>query len=243
MDGLLTPLLLIVAGFIPSLVWLIYYLQKDYHPEPKVMIAKTMGLGIMVAPLAVMGQLLFIRIINHFVPHYQHSNSINFFIWAAFVEEYVKYLGVKFYALHNPEFDEPTDAMIYMISASLGFAAIENILVLFQTFPTGLQAAGQVWLLRFGGATLLHAVSSALLGYFLGLAWFYREHSKKLIGFGLAAATLSHFAFNFSLLSADSQPLGFLFSSLALLGLVILSSFLFHRIRQRMLVPSLNNWN
>lgn len=198
------------------------------------MIAKTMVIGILLAPLAVIAQLAFSRIGSYFIPGYNHSDSVIFFIWAAFVEEYIKYLAVKFYALHSSEFDEPTDAMIYMISASLGFAAIENILVLFQNIPNGVQTTFQIWLLRFGGATLLHAVSSALLGYFLALSWFYREHSKKIVFFGIFAATFSHFAFNFSLLVNGSQPLGFIFSSIALLILVALISILFHRIRRRM---------
>ena len=46
-------------------------------------------------------------------------------------EEVAKYLIIKIRILRDPEFDEPIDAMIYMIIAGLGFAALENILVLF----------------------------------------------------------------------------------------------------------------
>lgn len=198
------------------------------------MIARTLFLGILVAPLAVIAQWTFGRVISELVTSYQISASAIFFLWAAFVEEYVKYLAVKLAVLRNPNFDEPTDAMIYMISASLGFAAIENILVLFQAIPNGTGAALQIWLLRFAGATLLHAVSSAILGYFLGLSWFYSHHSQKLIAIGLGAATFAHFTFNISLLAANSQPLGFLYSTFAIFILVILISILFGKIRRRM---------
>lgn len=198
------------------------------------MIARVMFIGILVAPLAVAAQLIFARTASYFNHDFQSSTSLMFLLWAAFIEEYVKYLAVNMAVLRNPEFDEPTDAMIYMISASLGFAAVENILVLFQAIPDGVNAAVQIWLLRFAGATLLHAVSSALLGYFLGLAWFYWEHSRKLIIFGLGAATFAHYVFNVSLLTAGSRPLGFIYSSFALLILIFMISILFGRLRKRM---------
>jgi RsiW-degrading membrane proteinase PrsW (M82 family) len=42
--------------------------------------------------------------------------------------EIFKYLVVRFKVIKNPAFDEPTDIMLYMIIAALGFAAVENIL-------------------------------------------------------------------------------------------------------------------
>lgn len=190
-------------------------------------------MGILVAPSAIIAQLIFAKIFRYFNPGFQSSTSLTFLLWAAFVEEYIKYSAVKIAVLHNPEFDEPTDAMVYMISASLGFAAIENVLVLFQAIPNGVSAAIHIWILRFAGATLLHAVSSALLGYFLGMSWFYWQHNRKIITFGLIAATFSHFVFNISLLTADSQLLGFIYSSLALIILAFLISVLFNRLRRR----------
>ncbi|MEK7506761.1 MAG: PrsW family glutamic-type intramembrane protease, partial [Patescibacteria group bacterium] len=75
---------------------------------------------------------------------------------------------------------------------------------------------------------------SALLGYFLGLAWFYRQHRRKLIIIGLAAATFAHFVFNITLLTANNQSQGFLYSSQAVIILLILISVLFARLRRRM---------
>ncbi len=228
-------IILVLVGFIPSLIWLIYYLRKDCHPEPKSLIARTLFAGILVAPLAVIAQWIFGQVALLINPDFHTSASLTFFLWAALIEEWVKYLAVKYTVLQNPNFDEPTDAMIYMISASLGFAAIENILVLFQAIPNGASATVQIWLFRFVGATLLHAVSSALFGYFIGLSWFYLHHSKKIFWVGLLAATFSHFVFNIALLTANSHVIGFIASTSALLILVILISWLFTRLRQRMI--------
>lgn len=233
MENIYTLAILIALGFAPSLVWLAYYLRKDPRPEPKYMISRVFFLGIILAPLAVIAQWIFKESVLRFDPNYQISASLAFFIWAAFIEEVVKFLPVKFVVLHNPEFDEPVDAMVYMVAAAVGFAAIENILVLFQTVQSGLGAVLQTWSLRFIGATLLHAVSSAMVGYFLALSWFFNKHSQKLIFLGIAIATLFHFAFNAILLKGEKQPIGFLYSILFLIVVVFIISFLFAKIKRR----------
>ncbi|MGD0977461.1 MAG: PrsW family glutamic-type intramembrane protease [Minisyncoccia bacterium] len=227
MSYLYTAPLLIIFGFLPSLIWLFYYLRKDCHPEPKSMIARAMFVGILLAPLAIIAELLYSNVFND-------STSAIFFLWAALIEEFVKYLAVRWAVINNPNFDEPIDAMIYMISAGLGFAAIENILVLFHAIQSGAGATAQIWLLRFTGATLLHAVSSALLGYFLALSWFYDGHSKKILALGFGIAILAHFAFNETLLSSGSDMIGYVSSSAGLLALIFLISFLFNKLKKRM---------
>ena len=219
-------------GFVPSLVWLAFYLKKDLHPEPKYLISKTFLMGIVMAPLAVAAQWLFRDGILQLRPGYEIQTSVWFFLWAAFIEELVKFMVVKFVVLHDPEFDEPLDAMIYMISAGLGFAAIENILVLFQAVANSTDAAIQIWLLRFVGATLLHAVASAMVGYFLALSWFYRHHSAKLIAFGLGVATILHLIFNIILLGGTGGPASFFYSTIFLVVIAGIISILFTRLKK-----------
>ncbi|OGN27542.1 MAG: hypothetical protein A3A33_04965 [Candidatus Yanofskybacteria bacterium RIFCSPLOWO2_01_FULL_49_25] len=224
---------LLIGGLLPSFLWLLYYLRKDCHPEPKHLIARVFIGGIMIAPLAIIAQGLFAIVGGRWFPGVDVGNTSIFFLWAAFVEEVVKFLAVKYLILHNPEFDEPVDAMIYLIVAGLGFAAIENTLVLFRNIPDGIAITGQILLLRFFGATLLHALSSALLGYFLGLSWFYHHHSKKLLFAGIGIATIFHFTFNMFLVSLAPQT-GVIFSSVVLVAMIILISFLFSAIKLRM---------
>lgn len=156
-----------------------------------------------------------------------------FFMWAAFVEEVVKLSVVYLLIVRNPNFDEPVDAMIYMMVAGLGFAAIENTLVLFRTLPSGLGATLTVWSLRAVGATLLHALSSSLIGYFLALSWFFQEHRKKLIILGVSLATLFHFVFNIFLSAADDKLQGLGYATGLLLLMAFLVSILFVKIRAR----------
>jgi RsiW-degrading membrane proteinase PrsW (M82 family) len=227
-------LLLIGLGLLPSLIWLTYWLRKDCHPEPKILIAKVLLLGIMLSPLAIVAQLLFVQLVAKWLGTDANalSDSPWFYLWAALVEEVVKYLAVYFVVLRSPEFDEPVDAMVYMLTAAMGFAAMENILVINRVLGDGVSATIGIWGLRFAGATLLHALSSALLGYFIALAWFYFDFRKTLFVVGLALATIFHWVFNL-FISQMHESMSLLFSTLLLMAMAFLISALFDKIKER----------
>jgi protease PrsW len=225
---------LISLGVLPSLIWLVYWLRKDSHPEPKILITKVLLLGIILSPLAIIFQLLFVRLLAQLTgtPADILSDSPGFYLWAAFIEELVKYAAVYFVVLRSPEFDEPVDAMIYMLTAAMGFAAMENILVVSRAFDGGIGATLGILSLRFAGATLLHALSSALLGYFIALAWFAFDHRKALFVVGLTMATLFHWSFNL-FISQMQQSISLVFSTLLLMVMAFLISALFDKIKER----------
>ncbi|MBP9822261.1 MAG: PrsW family intramembrane metalloprotease [Candidatus Pacebacteria bacterium] len=225
--------LLVALGLLPSLIWMFLFLKEDCHPEPRYLLTKTFLMGIIISPLAILLQLAFSRIGSLGPIDYFIVDGSLFFLWAAFVEEFLKYYAVKIVALNDSSFDEPVDAMIYMMMAGLGFAAIENILVLFRTIPNGISITVTVWTLRSLGATLLHALSSGLLGYFLALSWFFQDHRKKLVVIGVLVSTLFHFTFNIFLAGSDNQIGGLLFSVGTLCVMALLVSLLFARMRHR----------
>src|SRR3989338_7463377 len=132
MSQLMVNIVLITLGLIPSLAWLYFYSRKDCHPEPKNLLAQTFLMGIIISPIAILLQFGFAQLASYITGIGQATtqNSSYFFIWAAAVEEVIKFYAVRMLILRNPEFDEPIDAMIYMITAGLGFAAMENILVM-----------------------------------------------------------------------------------------------------------------
>src|SRR3989344_5139147 len=233
MPPLLNSALLVTLGLLPSLLWLSYYLRKDCHPEPKTLLTKTFLLGIIISPAAIVFQLGFVQLGNFFPSPIFSQDSASFFAWAAFVEELIKYFVVVLLVLRNPAFDEPVDAMIYMLTAALGFAAIENILVMFKIIPDGANAALGVCALRSMGATLLHALSSALLGYFLAMSWFFQAHRKKLVVMGITMATLFHLSFNVFLSAFQNRLTGLIYSTSLLLIMAFLISILFDKIRER----------
>jgi len=167
---------------------------------------------------------------------------VSHFIIIALVEELSKFLIVKEKAIKDPEFDEPMDAMLYMIITALGFAALENLLVLFPetNFPI-LKEALAISVFRFIGATLLHALSSGALGYFLALSIFEPKKRIKLISLGVTLATVLHGFFNIFIIGIEksiineNQPLLIaLIAALAILliGLSFFVSFGFRKLKK-----------
>jgi RsiW-degrading membrane proteinase PrsW (M82 family) len=126
------------------------------------------------------------------------------YAWWAGIEEVLKFVAVAAIALHSRHYDEPIDAMIYTIAVALGFAALENTLFVMGPLTSGsLSVSITTGNMRFIGATLVHVVSSGLIGFFLGLA-FYRGRFAKFLAWavGLAGAIAIHSAFNIAIVGA-----------------------------------------
>jgi RsiW-degrading membrane proteinase PrsW (M82 family) len=120
-------------------------------------------------------------------------------IIAPAIEELFKFIFTYNICLRRKVNDEPIDASIYMLTAALGFAAVETTLFLTgpfskQTILDGLFAGS----FRSIGPMLIHLVSSAMLGLFIGLA-FYKSKAKKFLYLimGLIIAIILHAFFNF----------------------------------------------
>lgn len=227
---------LVALGFAPSLLWLTFYLRNDCHPEPKYLLIKAFLMGIIISPLAVLLQLGFSELRTVFNFEFLYQGTPVFFLWSSLVEEFLKFLAVYLVVVRNPEFDEPVDGMIYMITAALGFAAIENVLVMFNLIPNGAEMALNTLALRFVGATLLHALASGFTGYSLAMSWFFQEHKKKLIFFGLTLATLFHGTFNMLIVFAQESAnpvIGLVYTTFLLITLSFLVSILFDKISER----------
>lgn len=216
--------LYIAFGVLPSLIWLLFYLRKDSYPESNRMVLKIFFYGMLSALPAIFLEFGLFEI-SKFLKSAVLISVFNTFIGVALVEEYLKYLVVKEKALTHKECDEPLDVMLYMVIAGLGFAAVENILILF--------GLGQVLLLektlivilvRFLGATFLHTLSSAFLGFFLALS--LASSSKRrifLFLFGLIGATLLHGFYNFFIIELENQGVAALLAPF----LILLSLFVF----------------
>lgn len=219
--------LLIIFGFLPSVIWLLFYLRKDSHPEPKTMVLKIFFYGMLVAIPAACLEIAILKGFSYLPISFFLITVLNIFIGVALVEEIMKYLVVRQKVLKGPEFDEPVDAMIYMLIAALGFAAVENILILFPL--SHFFEIFTVSAVRFLGATFLHALCSATVGYFLALRFFYKKPRKFLI-FGLWISTLLHGLYNFSIITVDGA-LKFAIPIAILIGLAIFVSWGFQKLK------------
>ncbi len=190
-------ILAVLAAFIPGLLWLFLFLKADRHPEPKSLLIYTFGIGMVMSIPIVAAQMAS----EWFTSQFTQGILISIFS-LAFIEEVFKWVAAYLAVRNNPAFDEPVDAMVYLVTAALGLATIENFFVLSYVLGMGgIGALGgvlDITVLRFVGATFLHAVSSGLVGYF----WANGRLAK-----GLVIGTVVHGVFNYLVLVFQTQNL------------------------------------
>lgn len=202
-------ILYIFFGILPSLTWLFYYLLKDLHPEPKKTILRIFLWGALSTIPVFFIQMGFIILLSKADISPILTSIIYWFLIISLSEELLKYLVVKFKMLESPDLDEPLDLMLYMVVSALGFAALENILYLFSptdgmTLQQVLSATMSVSLIRFLGATFLHTLCSAIIGYFIALSIYYHNKRVLLMSTGFILAVLLHGFFNFSIIKIEN---------------------------------------
>lgn len=224
MDGTTAFLYALVAGILPALLWLWFWLKEDnLHPEPRLLIILSFLGGMLTVALVLPLQKLTLNLLDGSTLPY--VNELRYTIWAG-IEEIIKLLVVYFIALRSKFLDEPVDAMIYLITAALGFAAMENTFFILKPLEAG--NAIQAFIsgnLRFMGATLLHVVASATIGFGMALT-FYKARWVKNIGilFGVILATTLHTAFNLFIIESSGMDTFKVFASVWV-GVIFLMLF------------------
>ncbi len=213
-----------LAGIIPSLLWLSFWLQEDKKkPEPKDVLSVVFFMGIIAV--------IFVVPIQQLIQDQITNPEWKLVLWAT-AEEVVKYFAVIIVLYKTNLADEPIDWPIYMITAALGFAALENALYLITPISTGAAAVslltGQ---LRFLGSTLLHTVTSGIVGISLGISIHLNGFTKKLhLCWGLLLAIALHSVFNFFIMEGSRDNLLRVFSFLWVVTIIVM--LLFEKIRR-----------
>src|SRR5690606_23469764 len=125
------------------------------------------------------------------------------------------------------EDNEPIDPMIYTITAALGFAALENALFILGPLADDSLTAGIITgNLRFVGASLLHVVSSAIVGAALSFSYYQsRLVRTAYVSCALVLAIFFHAAFNLFILHVENYGLAFAFGSVWAGVILILLAF------------------
>jgi RsiW-degrading membrane proteinase PrsW (M82 family) len=216
--------LALLSGLVPALVWLWFWLKEDdENPEPIGLLTLTFIVGMISVVVVIPLQ----QIAQSFI----YNQDTLVVVWA-FLEEFIKYAVVALIALKTSKADEPIDFVIYMVTGALGFAAFENALFLLEPiyFKDAIVSliTGN---LRFLGATLLHAVSSGIVGIALGLSFYKNwEHKRGHVIFGLLGATLLHSVFNFLIMGDGGENSLRVFAFLWIISVII--SMMFERLRR-----------
>jgi protease PrsW len=220
------PKILVLAflgGVIPSLLWLWFWLKEEEHPEPK----------LLVTIIFIMGMLSVIVVlpIQKFIQAHIADQNIQLILWAA-TEEVLKFLAVVFLLYKTSEVEEPVDWAIYLITAALGFAALENALFLVKPLSvSGATVSLLTGSLRFLGSTVLHTIASGIIGISMGLSFFMDEKRKEIyvfVGFILAIAL--HSAFNFFIIRNNGSDFLKVFGFLWVATVIVL--LIFEKVRR-----------
>jgi len=196
----------LVGGILPALFWLWFWVREDkLHPEPRGRLMLVFLVGMIAVPIAYPIQSWAYGLFG--------LGTATILIWAA-SEEILKYLGASFTGFLSRDFDEPMDAMIYLITAALGFSALENTMFILNPLLEGnLHASFATGNMRFIGASLLHVVTSSVLGYCIARE-FYRSRIGKIIWriIGLSLAIGLHALFNSYILYRNGEKTFLVFS-------------------------------
>ena len=189
------------------LIW--YFNHRDkYEPEPKKKIIKIFFLGaLMVIPAAII-EMPLMNLVNRSTAGILNIFILSFVVIAP-VEELLKYVAVRKWIYKSLEFDEIMDGIVYTVSASLGFATIENVMYV-------LQHGIETGVIRAFLAVPGHALFGALMGYYIGKAKFNKEKETQLILRGIIYAIVCHGLYDFLALTQSAL------SSLIILLLVVL---------------------
>lgn len=215
----------LIAAFAPALIWLFFFLREDaVHPEPRKLIAKVFAAGAVASIPTFLVQSGFDSLFK--------GEFVLLVILLAFIEEFFKFGAAWLVVRRDKAFDEPLDAMIYMVAASLGFATVENIFITGSAYPLSaslgvfLIAGGALSTLtyRFLGATLLHVLASTLLGYAWARGW-SKKKPLHFIALGLVMATVVHAVFNFLIYRFQHENLIIPTLFLILAGFFVLADF------------------
>jgi RsiW-degrading membrane proteinase PrsW (M82 family) len=222
------PILALFVGFIPSVIWLFFWVHVDKnHHEPFGLLLMCFLLGGTSVLVATFVQQSLKGIITD-----PHSQVI---AWAA-VEEVVKF-GVFYMLAYKSAFDdEALEPAIYMIVVALGFAAVENIFYVLQ--PGILGNTTQILLtggLRFFGSTLLHTISSCFIGIMIGIS--PKIMRSGAILFGIVGAVFLHATFNFFIIKNDTASLIQIYGYLWIAA--IISHLILEKLRRIPMRPAL----
>lgn len=226
-----TIIIAVLGGILPAFIWLWFWHREDeQRPEPTRLIVAAFVAGALIIPIV----LFLERLAAKFIAP---GTTLLVVVWAT-IEEVMKYLAAYVVAFRGhcvdgtQCLDEPVDPLIYLITAALGFAAVENALFLLTPISNGDAIASIITGdLRFIGAMLLHVVASGAIGVTMGLTYYKSAMAKRLaIVVGLFTASVLHILFNLSIIRGTDNSIFITFGFLWLGAVILL--LLFEKIKR-----------
>ena len=189
--------LLLLLSVVPAIIIVVYFYLLDRHErEPLKMIILCFVFGLISTyPALKMEEF---GILDLYIT--ASSNPLMTFTFAflivAFSEELMKFIFLRYYVFTKSDFNEPMDGIVYSVTISMGFAAMENILhIVIRT--ENFSEALQIGYSRTLTAVPAHAAFAMAMGYFVGLAKAQSYRESLLLMAGFSAAVFLHGLYDF----------------------------------------------
>lgn len=196
--------LYVVLALGPALALLFLFRWWDKkRPEPAGAVLKVVVLGVATCFPAYFGERWFQHVLGRAATaqgHALHAIGI-----AAATEEILKLSVVLLFVWRKPYFNEVMDGVLYLAAASMGFAGLENVFYVMSAKEDALVTG----IVRALTAVPQHAISSGVMGYFVGRGKMApllggRAGAARWIAVGLASAIGIHGLYDWSLMSGGT---------------------------------------
>ena len=226
--------LVIFAAIAPVVVLLWQILKRDSaNPEPPKMLMKAFFYG-MVSTVVTFIFLPVTEMIGDITMLDDNPLALAFkqaFFSAALPEEGAKLLMLWLLLRNNPYFDERFDGIVYAVCVGMGFAAVENVLYLFNNYDSWLS----VGIVRALFAVPGHFFDAVIMGYYYSHYHFGTRRNPATKALILAAPVVAHGIYDGILFSYSIDD------GVAVVALILFLIF-FNRLKKtgRRLIDELN---
>lgn len=201
-----------LAAIIPMVTYLLFIWWFDrYEREPfKLVLLNYLWGSIGAIIFSILGGMIFSNILSQFISNKDELNFLGTIITAPVVEEITKGIFLLI-TVTSRKFDNMTDGIVYGGAIGLGFGMTENFLY-FISFGTTVSDWIAIVIIRTLFSAVMHCVSTATFGAFLGYAKFKGSKHRILLPLiGLTLAILLHFFWNYSVSFKSTALTGFFF--------------------------------
>ena len=172
---------LLLVTILPSILIILFFVYSDKFREPRGEIVKVFIYGILITIPA--------YFLNTYLNAFWYNNFkvseglIGSFLTAAPVEEGLKLSILYFFVYKMKDFNEPIDGIVYGVTASLGFATLENFYYVYLLADYFQTSSMSLAIARSFSAVPAHAVFGVFMGYFFMRYTFIKKGDNLFFAF------------------------------------------------------------
>ena len=186
-------MILLLLTILPSILLVTIFVVFDRFREPTKEIIKVFIYGILITIPA----FYFNTYLADYYDRYTNFSEAlkGSFLSAGPVEEGLKLIVLYFFVYKMKDFNEPIDGVVYGITASLGFATLENIYYVYFLDDYFKVTSMELAVVRAFSAVPAHAAFGIIMGYFFMRYAYIKKQESLILAFFIPM--LLHSLYNF----------------------------------------------